>query len=55
VENLLKKNSLLDLLSNVNAVISTNKRIEFITAHCDWKRGALKDNRMHCGLNQDLR
>ena len=29
----LKKNPLQDLLSSVNAVISTNERIEFITGH----------------------
>ena len=28
-----KKNPLQDLLSSVNAVISTNERIEFITGH----------------------
>jgi len=28
-----KKNPLQDLLSSVNAVISTNERIEFITDH----------------------
>ena len=50
----IKKNALHDLLSGVNAVISINERIEFITGHCDWKCGALKDNRMHCGMNQDL-
>ena len=33
VENLSKKNPLQDLLSSVNAVISTNERIEFITGH----------------------
>ena len=33
VENLFKKNPLQDLLSSVNAVISTNERIEFITDH----------------------
>ena len=34
VENLfVKENPLQDLLSSVNAVISTNKRIEFITGH----------------------
>ena len=29
----LKKNPLKDLLSSVNAVISTNERIEFVTGH----------------------
>ena len=33
MENLFKKNPLQDLLSSVNAVISTNERIEFITDH----------------------
>ena len=33
VENLFLKNPLQDLLSSLNAVISTNKRIEFITGH----------------------
>ena len=34
VENLFfKKNPLQDLLSSVNAVISTNEKIEFITGH----------------------
>ena len=33
VENLFKKNPLQDLLSSVNAVISTNEKIEFITDH----------------------
>ena len=34
VENLfLEKNPLQDLLSSLNAVISTNERIEFITGH----------------------
>ena len=34
VENsFFKKNPLHDLLSSVNAVISTNERIEFITGH----------------------
>ena len=33
VENLFKKSPLQDLLSSVNAVISTNERIEFITDH----------------------
>ena len=28
-----KKNPLQDFLSNINAVISTNERIEFITGH----------------------
>ena len=30
---ILKKNALQDLLSSLNAVISTNERIEFITGH----------------------
>ena len=34
MENLfLQKNPLQDLLSSVNAVISTNERVEFITDH----------------------
>ena len=34
MENLfIKKNPLQDLLSSVNAAISTNERIEFITGH----------------------
>ena len=33
MENLFKKNPLQDLLSSLNAVISTNERIEFITGH----------------------
>ena len=33
VEHLFKKNPIQDLLSSVNAVISTNERIEFITGH----------------------
>ena len=34
VENIFfKKNPLQDLLSSVNAAISTNERIEFITGH----------------------
>ena len=33
VENLSKKNPLQDLLSSVNAVVSTNERIELTTGH----------------------
>ena len=33
VENLFKKNPLQDLLSSLNAVISTNEGTEFITGH----------------------
>ena len=33
VENLLKKNPLQDLLSSLNAVISTNESTGFITGH----------------------
>ena len=38
VENLSKKNPLQDLLSSVNAVISTNERIEFITGHMTYNQ-----------------
>ena len=38
MENLsLKKNPLQDLLSSLNAVISTNERIDFITGHVIFK------------------
>ena len=38
VENLfVKKNPLQDLLSSLNAVISTNERTEFITGHVIFK------------------
>ena len=33
VENLFKKNPLQDLLSSLNAVISTNESTEYITGH----------------------
>ena len=33
VENLFKENPLQDLLSSLNAVISTNESTEFITGH----------------------
>ena len=33
MENLLKKNPLQDLLSSLNAAISTNESTEFITSH----------------------
>ena len=33
VENLIKKNPLQDLLSSLNAVVSTNESTRFITGH----------------------
>ena len=42
MENLFKKNPLQDLLSSVNAVISTSERIEFITDHMTLTRLILK-------------
>ena len=38
MENLLKNNPLQDLLSSVNAVISTNGRIEFIIGHMTYNQ-----------------